>query len=464
MQFGLPGRDYFLKASSTRDLTAYHRYMTEVAVLLGAERKYAAEEMKKVLQFETALANASTPEADRQDTGAIYAKMPLLELERRVPEMRWRDYLNAFLPDGVENDEPIVSYAMLYLEEMGRQLVKTDRRVVQNYLLWRLVMDLMPHLPDEYLEKRAEFRKVLLGVLSERNRWNQCVEWTNKKMGMAVGALFIRQNFNHESKTVALEMIHTLRDAFIEILEELSWMDEETRQVARQKALAMNERIGYPELLTSGEALSEEYLMLDVVVHDFLRNVLNVKRYEAQHNLQKLRQPVDKDKWNTEPAVVNAFYNPNKNDIVFPAGILQPLFYSSHFPKSLNYGGIGVVIGHEITHGFDDKGRQFDKDGNLKQWWNNATVLAFRKRTQCIIDQYSQYKLDDVGLHINGRMTQDENIADNGGLKQSYRAYRKWVLKHGEEPLLPGMPIPLYQFIASVKCHLAFIEIRNITG
>ena len=227
-------------------------------------------------------------------------------------------------------------------------MAKTDRRVVQNYALWRLIMDLMPHLPDEYQEKRAEFRKVLLGVLSERNRWNQCVEWTNKKLGMAVGALFIRQNFNHESKAVALEMIHTLREACIEILGELEWMDEETRAVARDKALAMNERIGYPELLTDAHSLAEEYAMLNVTDGEFLQNILNIKRYEAQYNLQKLRQPVAKDKWSTEPAVVNAFYNPNKNDIVFPAGILQPLFYSSQFPKSLNYGGIGLLLSFEF--------------------------------------------------------------------------------------------------------------------
>lgn len=337
MQLGLPGRDYYLKQSSLRDLKAYHRYMTDVAILFGADKRYASEEMKKVVQFETLLANVSIPEADRQDTGAIYEKMSLAELESRVPEIRWRDYLNAFLPERpVGDEEPVVSYAMSYFRELGKLLEKTERRVVQNYALWRLIMDMMPHLPDEYQEKRAEFRRVLLGVLSERNRWNQCVEWTNKKLGMAVGALFIRENFNQESKAVALEMIHTLREAFIEILDELEWMDEETRQVARQKALAMNERIGYPELLTKPGLLTEEYALLNVSDSHFLQNILNIKRYEAQYNLHKLRQPVAKDKWSTEPAVVNAFYNPNKNDIVFPAGILQPLFYSSQFPKSLN--------------------------------------------------------------------------------------------------------------------------------
>ena len=153
--------------------------------------------------------------------------------------------------------------------------------------------------------------------------------------------------------------------------------------------------------------------------------MFSILKMEARKNLKKLGNPVDKHRWSTAPAVVNAFYSPNKNDIVFPAGILQPLFYSRHFPKSLNYGGIGVVIGHEITHGFDDKGRQFDKHGNLKQWWNNVTIEKFREQAQCIVDQYSGYKLPGIDLYINGRMTQGENIADNGGLKQVYFTHLK---------------------------------------
>nr|CAD7433469.1 unnamed protein product [Timema monikensis] len=382
---------------------------------------------------------ASLPEADRHDTSAIYRKLKLSQLQVEVPQLNWLEYLNAFLDADITEDEPVVSYAMPYFSEMGRIIQRTDRRVIHNYVLWRMVMNIMPHMIDDYQQKRVEFRKILLGILSERNRWSQCVEWTNKKLGMAVGALFIRDNFNHESKETALEMIHTIREAFNELLAENHWMDDETRAVAKEKADAMNERIGYPELLTDPDELSKEYVMLNITEDQFLLNILNVLRYDAYHNLQKLRQPVNKDKWSTEPAVVNAFYNPNKNDIVFPAGILQPLFYSQHFPKSLNYGGIGVVIGHEITHGFDDKGRQFDKDGNMMQWWNNSTVRAFRERAQCIIEQYSLYKLDEVDLYVNGRMTQGENIADNGGLKQSFRAYKKWVRKHGEEPGLPGI-------------------------
>ncbi|XP_019868485.2 neprilysin-1-like [Aethina tumida] len=439
MQLALPSRDYYLKKSSEGDMNAYHKYMTNIAVLLGANKTTAGDELKQLVEFERKLANASLPEQDRHDTSVIYKKLTLEELQKIVPQINWLEYLNSFLDVDLIDQEPVVAYGLSYFQEMGKILAETDRRVIHNYALWRLIMSLSPHLIDDYQKERVEFRKILQGVLSERHRWSQCVEWTNKKLGMAVGALFIRDNFNHESKETALTMIHTIREAFNELLAENHWMDDETRAVAKEKADAMNERIGYPALITNKEELVKEYANLNITRKEFMTNVLNLLRYDAQQNLQKLRQPVDKDKWSTEPAVVNAFYNPNKNDIVFPAGILQPLFYSQHFPKSLNYGGIGVVIGHEITHGFDDKGRQFDKDGNMMHWWNNATIRAFRERTQCIINQYSRYKIDEVGLFVNGRMTQGENIADNGGLKQSFRAYRKWVSQHGPEPDLPGL-------------------------
>ncbi|KAH6933321.1 hypothetical protein HPB50_014335 [Hyalomma asiaticum] len=439
LAFGLPSREYYLKESSDKDRRAYHRLMVEVAQLLGAEPRDAHVQMDHVLALETKLANISVPEADRHDTGSIYNKMTLRALSEMVPVFNWTEYLSVFVPVEVTPEEPLVVYSVPYLRQVGQILVDTDKRTLHNFGVWRLVNYLLAYLDGEYAHKRNAFRKVMLGVSADKVRWNHCVELANKKMGMAVGALFIRDNFDPHSKETALEMIHNIREAFNELLKENDWMDTETRRVAEEKANAMNERIGYPELLTNPYELSKEYDSL--VVHEdlYLDNVFNILQFEATRNQLKLRQPVNKEKWTTEPAVVNAFYNPNKNDIVFPAGILQPLFYSHHFPKSLNYGGIGVVIGHEITHGFDDKGRQFDKDGNLQPWWNNKTVQTFRERAQCMVDQYSSYVLEDVNLNINGKMTQGENIADNGGLKQAYRAYKKWVKQHGEEPLLPGI-------------------------
>uniref|UniRef100_T1ISE4 M13 family peptidase n=1 Tax=Strigamia maritima TaxID=126957 RepID=T1ISE4_STRMM len=438
MSLGLPSRDYFLKKSSKRELEAYFKLMIDVAELLGSNKTYAIAEMKKVLKFEIELANASVPEADRHDTSSMYDKVILRELQEAVPEINWLNYLNTFLPITIDETEPVVIYAMSYLRKMGHIFKLTNRTVIHNYALWRLILDLLPYLDEKYQVKRVEFRKVLWGVSADRIRWNQCIELVNKRMGMAVGALFIRDNFNPESKQNALEMIQNIRSAFNELLGDNEWMDDETRKVAQEKANAMNERIGYPDLLTNADDLTKEYELLPIHDHQFFQNVLNAMKFEASKSLVKLRQPVNKDKWSTEPAVVNAFYNPNSNDIVFPAGILQPLFYSKHFPNSLNYGGIGVVIGHEITHGFDDKGRQFDKDGNMRDWWNNKTIEAFTERAQCIVNQYSNYILDDVGLPVNGKMTQGENIADNGGLKQAFRAYKKSAAKSGEFSL-PGI-------------------------
>nr|XP_018908298.1 PREDICTED: neprilysin-2-like [Bemisia tabaci] len=438
--FGLPSRDYFLKESSKAALTAYHRYMSEVAVLLGANVSTVSAELLEMLNFEINLANVSLAEVDRHDSSSQYTKLTVRELQQLVPQLNWLELLSTFLEASINENELVVSYSMPYFIEMGKLFKRTDRRVLHNYGLWRLISTVVvPHMVDEYQQIRTEYKRILLGILSERNRWSQCVEWTNKKLGLAVGALFIRENFNPEGKETAEEMIKTLREAFNELLAENHWMDDETRTVAKEKADNINERIAYPQILTQPEELNKEYQNLNVTEDNFLLNIFNVLRFDAHQNQQRLRRPVNKDKWTTEPAVVNAFYNPNTNNIVLPAGILQPMFYNQHSPKSLNYGGIGVVIGHEITHGFDDKGRQFDKDGNMQEWWNNATIRAFREQTQCIIDQYSRYKLDEVDLFLNGRMTQGENIADNGGLKQSFRAYRKWVKTHGEEKLLPGL-------------------------
>lgn len=258
----LPSRDYYLKSSSEGDLKAYHRYMTQIAILLGANPKTASAELEKVVQFEIRLANASLPEADRHDTSAIYRKLTLPQLRREVPELNWEEYLQATLGKEIQlnHGEPVVSYAMPYLVEMGKIVAETDRRVLHNYVIWRLVMSIMTHMIDDFQRERVEFRKILLGIQSERVRWSQCVEWTNKKLGMAVGALFIRDNFNQESKETALEMIHTIREAFNELLADNHWMDDETRAVAKEKADAMNERIGYPEILTDRAELEKEYV------------------------------------------------------------------------------------------------------------------------------------------------------------------------------------------------------------
>ncbi|XP_064610281.1 neprilysin-1-like [Liolophura sinensis] len=437
-ELGMPSREYYHDPES-KVVKSYLRFIVKVALVLGADPDQAETDARDVVCFETELANVTKPRADRHDTGAMYQKMTIGDLEALIPGFDWLRYLQGVIPIHIARDEEIVLFAPEYLSLMVNLVKKTETRVVVNYIIWRIVMDFTEKLTTEYSQLRNEYRKILQGVSRDKVKWQQCVEYVNEKMGMAVGAMFIKDHFKKESKDTALEMIHNLREAFDELLLDNDWMDDETRAVAREKAYAMNERIGYPEFILDRDELDELYEQLDLDERYFLENVLTVEEFDAQFMLKKLRQQIRKDKWLQDPAVVNAFYNPNTNDIVFPAGILQPLFYSRHFPQSLNYGGIGVVIGHEITHGFDDKGRQYDQDGNLKQWWKNETIAAFQERAQCMIDQYSSYVLDQIDMNIDGKNTQGENIADNGGLKQSYKAYRKWVERNGEEPLLPGI-------------------------
>lgn len=246
----------------------------------------------------------------------------------------------AFGPEiQISSEEPIVMYALSYITELGKILTENDERVIRNYVLWRMVLSLATHLIDDYQKERVEFQKILLGIKSERHRWSQCVDWTNKKLGMAVGALFIRDNFNSESKESALQMIHSIRQAFNELLDENDWMDNETRSVAKEKANSMNERIGYPDILTNATELEKEYanvckhfsqtvsfIFFLLIIHSFLlqltidedqffNNILNILKWDSERQCQLLRKAVEKHKWATEPAVVNAFYNPNRNDI-----------------------------------------------------------------------------------------------------------------------------------------------------
>ncbi|KAK3104558.1 hypothetical protein FSP39_004964 [Pinctada imbricata] len=414
-ELGLPSRHYYLDDQNSSFVRSYLKYMKDIAVLLGADELRARKEMEDVLKFETMLANVTTPDNERHDTGLLYRKMTIQALQALVPQFDWLKYFTHFIPFNLDEKENIVTYAPEYLVKMMGVIQNTDKRTVANYIVIRTIFVFVPELTEKFRAARREYRRVSEGISRDIPRWQKCVEYANKKLGVIVGAMFVKDNFQKKSKDTALSMIHNIRAAFNELLHENAWMDHKTREVAMEK-LFIDERT-------------------------YFENVLRLELFEAKNAMKKLREPVDKDQWEQDPAVVNAFYNPNTNDIVFPAGILQPPFYSDVFPKSLNYGGIGVVIGHEITHGFDDKGRQYDKFGNLKQWWDNGTINAFRHRAQCMIDQYSSYKLDQIGLNIDGKNTQGENIADNGGLKQAYRAYSKWVERHGEELLLPGLKL-----------------------
>ncbi|BES92051.1 Peptidase family M13 [Nesidiocoris tenuis] len=437
---GLPTRDYYLQPSNLQYLEAYKNYLAKVATLLGAPASNATVAAEEVIQFEVALAKITSAPDERRNVSELYQRMTVAELRSYIPQVNWQRYLSIVLGRPCNASESVVVFALRYLEDLVSLLGKTEPKTISNYLLWRFVRHRVNNLDDRFQEAKQKFYYILFGREESPPRWKNCIAQVNGNMGMAVGAMFVRKYFDEFSKNDTLIMTREIQQSFREILEETSWIDKETKRLAKDKVDAMALRIGYPDSILDKKELDERYKDVKIDSNLYFENTLNILRHLTRMEQSHLGTPVNKSIWNTAPAVVNAYYSRNKNQIMFPAGILQPPFYHRYFPKSLNYGGIGVVIGHEITHGFDDKGRLFDRNGNLHRWWREEAVNQFHDRAQCIIDQYGKYVVDEVGIQIDGTNTQGENIADNGGIKQAFRAYQKWLSLPGKkDETLPGL-------------------------
>ncbi|XP_033330133.1 neprilysin-4 isoform X1 [Megalopta genalis] len=437
---GLPTRDYFLQPSNIIYLKAYKNYLIKIATLLGAPLQNATMDADELIEFETRLAKITSSADERGNVSELYQRMSIGELRSLVPQINWHQYLTIVLARPMNATEPVVVYALQYIQDLVNLLSKTSPRTIANYLLWRFVRHRVNNLDDRFQEAKQKFYYILLGREQAPSRWKNCVAQVNSNMGMAVGSMFVKKYFDEKSKNDTLSMIREIQRAFRELLNQTSWIDDETKELATEKVIAMLLRIGYPDFILQPKLLNKRYK--DIVIHPdkYFENTLNILQHLTRVGQDRLGSPVNKTLWNTAPAVVNAYYSRSKNRIMIPAGILQPPFYHRYFPRSLNFGGIGVVIGHEITHGFDDKGRLFDKDGNLHRWWKDEAIYGFHQRAQCLIDQYSHYTVSEVGMQIDGINTQGENIADNGGIKQAFRAYERWLGENGgADETLPGL-------------------------
>uniref|UniRef100_A0AAQ5XV23 Neprilysin n=1 Tax=Amphiprion ocellaris TaxID=80972 RepID=A0AAQ5XV23_AMPOC len=320
------------------------------------------------------------------------------------------------------------SHVVSIYRKVSVNMLFSPLRDLQNYMVWRFAMNMVVGLSRAYRDTRKAFRKALSGATSEAAVWRQCALYVNSNMDNAVGRLYVQEAFSEKSKELMEEMIKDIREVFISNLDDLTWMDAETKKAAEEKVWGII-FVFFFFCFFFNKSYAEEYF----------ENILQNLEYVQKKRLRKLRVKVNKEEWVTGAAVVNAFYSSSKNQIVFPAGILQPPFFSKGQTKSLNYGGIGMVIGHEITHGFDDNGRNYDKDGDLKDWWTSDSTRRFLELSKCIVDQYGNFSWDLAsGLHLNGNNTLGENIADNGGIRQAYKNY---VKQHGEEPPLPGIDL-----------------------
>jgi len=413
----LPDRDYYVR-DDDRSKKLREQYTTHVAKmfeLAGDAPAAAATEAAAVLKLETALARASRNHADLRDPIANYHKQPLADLQKLTPHFDWKAFDDAL---GLADLGVIDVGQPEFFQAFDAQLAATSLDDWKTYLRWHLLSSTAAYLSAPFVNEDFEFGgRILSGTQQLRERWKRVLSVVDSQVGEALGQLYVEEFFPPESKTRVLAMVDNIRAALRDRFRTLDWMDEATRAAAAKKLEALNVKIGYPDKWI-------DYRSLVIDRGPYVLNALRAREFNVRRDLAKIGHPVDRTEWGMTPPTVNAYYDPSMNEIVFPAGILQPPFFDPAADDAENYGSIGAIIGHEMTHGYDDQGRQYDGAGNLKEWWSPASAENFKQRAAAIIKQFNDYTVLD-GLHINGEVTQGENIADLGGLKLAFAALQK---------------------------------------
>jgi len=427
---------YFKHDTIVKD---YANYMTKVARLLGHDCPNVADEMQEILEFEKKLAKATTAAEAKQ--AGTFRRINIRVLKKVVPHFPWFSHIKAIFPEAsIENTEVILATSPLYLYNIANIIKNTKSETLSKYIVWQLLRDKISFLSKDFRKARAEFNKEMTGVEDTDPRWRTCTSITNDNMGVPIGTLYVQKYFSEATKEKTVVMIDEIIQAFKKRIKEHDWIDDKTRVGVLEKTDALVAKVGYASYILKPEELNKRFQRLHVDEKKFFENNLDVDKWIRYRLFNKLRKPVDKSKWPMFPQTINAMYQFYENEIVIPAGILQaPFFYSGDVPRSLSYGAIGSIIGHELTHGFDNTGRKFDKNGDIVgEWWSDKALKEFNKRAKCIEKQYSKFKVQDK-YPISGKLTLGENIADNGGTKLSYDAYLDWLDKNGPEPRLPGL-------------------------
>ena len=414
---GLPEREYYLKPDekSQKLREDYVKHVANMFVLLGDSADVSAAEALTVMKIETALATASMKNTDLRDPDKTYHKMTLAELKALTPGFSWESYFKAVGHPGLKQ----INVAQPdFFKALDAQLTATSIADWKTYLRWHLVNSAAPGLAEKFVNEDFDFRgKTLTGAKEIQPRWKRCVQSTDRNLGEALGQLYVQKYFPPAAKARALEMVHNLLAALREDLGTLPWMGPETRAQATAKLQAFAVKIGYTDKW-------RDYSALKIDRRSYAENVVRASEFDFARRLNKIGKPVDRTEWGMTPPTVNAYNNSNMNEIVFPAGIMQPPFYDPNADDAVNYGGMGAVIGHEITHGFDDHGSKFDGKGNLEDWWTPEDLKNFQSRAKCVSDQFDGYVVDG-DLHENGKLVLGESIADLGGLAIAYAAYEK---------------------------------------
>jgi putative endopeptidase len=423
---GLPNRDYYTKddAKSKETRDRYVAHIQKVFELLGDSADTAKANAQIVMKMETSLAKASLTPVERRDPYKLKNKMDLAGLKKLTPNFDW---------DAYYSDRHYPSLTVLnvgspsFFKQVNDDLKGESIDHWKTYLRFHVADSASPYLSSKFVSENFDFyRKYLRGATEMQPRWKRCVQYTDRNLGEALGQAYVSKVFSPELKQSTLEMVQRIETAMQQRIQNLDWMSPETKQQALVKLHGIRNKIGYPDKW-------RDYSTLKITRDDFAGDIRNAVAFEQQRQVAKIGKPVDRNEWDITPPTVDAYYNPQMNDINFPAGVLQPPLYDAKMDDAPNYGNTGGTIGHELTHAFDDEGSQFDANGNLKNWWTKGDREKFDGRTKCVSDQYSSYvSVDDI--HINGKLTMGEDVADLGG---EILAYIAWKAATADKDLKP---------------------------
>jgi putative endopeptidase len=441
---GMPDRDYYVTENQrSQEIRAqYVKHVAKMFELLGDAPDTAAANAKTVMAMETRLAKKSKTRLEWRDWVAFYNKMTPPQLRELAPAFDWDRYFKTI--SNIDFGDVVVGMPKFF-QEVNALMKEVPVKDWKTYLRWHLLNKTAPYLSAAFVHQDYRFNEEFMsGSKKIKERWQRVVQTTNDLMGELVGQLYVEKYFPPAYKKRMLELVDNLKKAMAIRIRNLQWMSEATKTHALAKLEKMRVKIGYPDKW-------EDYSPLEIQRDSYVRNVLAAKGFEFDKNLALFGKPVDPGKWPMSPQTVNAGYHPLKNDITFPAGILQPPFFNPEADDAVNYGSIGVVIGHEMTHGFDDKGRKFDKEGNMKDWWTEADAEEFNRRSQLLVDQYDNFVAIDE-LHVNGKLTLGENIADFAGLTVAYTAYQ--LSRQGK-----NKPEPIDGFTDDQRFFLAYAQL-----
>lgn len=423
---GMPNRDYYLNTDDrTLDIQKkYRAYISNLLQILGQDSVSAKRDAETIYAMEKEIAGFSMSMLDQRDPYKVYNKMNLEQMNMRAPEYNWTAYFETI---GVSNPGDFIVAQPNFMKHMAAMLNKKSLADWKQYLKYHTISDFASVLPKNVSDLSFDFYgKTLSGSLVQRPRWKRVQEMTNNALGEAVGQLYVKKYFPPEAKERMLKLVENLRKSLAVRIENLSWMSDTTKAKAIEKLDAITVKIGYPDKW-------KDYSSLKITPDSYFQNVLKSSKFYFDDMISKINKPVDKTEWGMTPQTVNAYYNPNGNEIVFPAAILQPPFFYFDADDAVNYGAIGVVIGHEMSHGFDDQGRQYDKIGNLTDWWQADDAERFTAKANLLADEYSQFTVLDT-VKADGKLTLGENIADLGGLNIAYTALHM-ALKGDEQPI-----------------------------